>query len=924
MVKYGKKYREYQIEEWKDNYINYKLLKQKIKEIRRAIPDKKQTKLEKKILDINPILPDGKNNNFNYFESLYKLEYGNYLKEFVDLMNTEFHKFYIFFSNTEKQLYKEINTHLYTKENYSKFSKKDIRYELNSIGVSIYLAKCLNCFINDNLMAVKKILKKFDKKFSSYFGLITAKYVIGQLSASANDLDYLIQFKLIDEASVICENNAKILKELYDSDNVPETNVNENENESGKVEIQADFNQQYQEVLLCVKEIDEIVDFKMQYKEWFSFIKKGKKLVKNHPILLENDIYNPLMSYTNNRDSLVEKFLSTKEAFKQILDVQMSVSEYNETNMSLILIQKFFYNTLVTCMNPVIFSFIPIKNIIEKPTLQLSQIFISFAIEKLSFFCSLFFFRHAGNKIMLIISYTLCFFGSLFFIFCCGLAFTEGQDLPRFIYFALSRIFIGIGSNEIVGRKYIELYSPRFYLISISKKYTIVNFLGNACGPLFSFILFIIIPDKTFDKNYIYNIYNYMGWYGAVFSIFLLIISMIFFTLQYSEDFHMIRHESYIDASIAPSEEGSEKEKKKMIKKKKLKNKKNATKEKNRISTKKEKEPKKVENEEIKNDLNDNLLDDVININKLEEESNKNLEKDKKEKDVEEQASSSSTSVNACSNNIDSGMSSTILTTSQKKLINKIENKLDEFNTKSNFTNINLIPSNIETIIEYEQKSCGYIKRSLFIILIIFFLTGLLKENIVLTFSYHLKINEKLIFIRYEYVCLFLASIHSLEILSIYFVLPLDKINILFKKYIIIFMVSSIIFMIPISVQDLVNGSWVWIYFLCVLMIVISSSIIEILCSCFVSYLLPPESKFFYFDAEKLPIRIQVIGKIFGYLVCLFEMNSTESNINNPVLFGLTTVIYVFAIIYLLLSKEFRIKVISRMIKKKIYESMGI
>ena len=919
MVKYGKKYREYQIEEWKDNYINYKLLKQKIKEIKRKLPEKNPTKLEKKIMDINPMSLDGKGDNFNYFENLYKLENGNYLKEFVELMNKEFHKFYIFFSNTEKQLYKEINTHLYTKENYSKFSKKDIRYELNSIGVSIYLAKCLNCFVNDNLMAVKKILKKFDKKFSAYYGLITAKYVIGELSASANDLDYLIQFKLIDEASVVCENNAKILKKLYDSDDVPETNINSNEEENEKIEIEADFNQQYQEVFLCIKEIDLIVDFKMQYKEWFSFIKKGNKLMKNHPILLENDIYNPLMSYTNNRDSLVEKFLSTKEAFKQILDVQMSVSEYNETNMSLILIQKFFYNTLITCMNPVIFSFIPLENIIEKPTLQLYQIFIAFAIEKLSFFFSLFFFRHAGNRTMLLISYTLCFFGSLFFIFSCGLAFTESQDLARFIYFTLSRIFIGLGSNEIVGRKYIELYSPRFYLISISKKYTIVNFLGNACGPLFSFILFVIIPDKSLDKNYVFNVYNYMGWYGAVFSVFLLIISWIFFTLQYSDDFHMIRHESYIDASIVPTEENNKKEKKKS----KNKHKKNKIKEEGQKSYKKIKKEEKIEDENIKNDLNDNLLDDALNINEVEKESNKNIEKEKKENNIEEQVSSSK-SVNACSSNIDSGMNSTILTTSQKKLINKIDNKLDEFNTKSNFTNINLIPSNIDLVIKYERKSCGYIKKCLLIILIIFFIAGLLKENIVLSFSYHLKIKEEAISFGFEYVCLFLACIHSLEIVSIYFVLPLDRINILFKKYIIIFMFSSIIFMIPISVKDLAFENWVWIYFLCVLMIVISSSIIEILCSCFVSYLLPPESKFLFFDAEKLPIRVLVIGKICGCLFCLFDMDNTHGNINNPVLLGISSVVYLFAILYLIISKEFRIKVISRMIKKKIYESMGI
>ena len=120
--------------------------------------------------------------------------------------------------------------------------------------------------------------------------------------------------------------------------------------------------QQYKELLMCVREIDEIVDFKIQYKEWFSFIKKGNKLVKNNPTLLENDIFNPLLSSTNYKDSLIEKFLSTNKAFYEIEDVQVSVSDLNKRNMNLILMHKFFYNSLITCLIPTLF-FLQMKTI---------------------------------------------------------------------------------------------------------------------------------------------------------------------------------------------------------------------------------------------------------------------------------------------------------------------------------------------------------------------------------------------------------------------------------------------------------------------------------------------------------------------------------------------------------------------------------
>ena len=205
MVKYGKQYRKYQIEEWKSHYINYKALKQKIKQIKTKLPKEHQpSNVLFGVSNINPmpLIPDNSSSTEDQnLAPLFKSKYGKYLKEFIDLLNEQFHKFYVFFSNTEKQLYQEINTHLYTRENYHKFNRKQIKNELNSLGVSIYLAKCLNCFINDNLTAVKKILKKFDKNFMDYFGLIAPRYILSQISSSSNDLDYIIQFKIIDDTT---------------------------------------------------------------------------------------------------------------------------------------------------------------------------------------------------------------------------------------------------------------------------------------------------------------------------------------------------------------------------------------------------------------------------------------------------------------------------------------------------------------------------------------------------------------------------------------------------------------------------------------------------------------------------------------------------------------------------------------------------
>ena len=64
-------------------------------------------------------------------------------------------------------------------------------------------------------MALKKILKTFDKKYQRYFGIIGPKYILTQLTSQNSDLEYLLQFKLIDETTTICEHNLNFLLNLY-------------------------------------------------------------------------------------------------------------------------------------------------------------------------------------------------------------------------------------------------------------------------------------------------------------------------------------------------------------------------------------------------------------------------------------------------------------------------------------------------------------------------------------------------------------------------------------------------------------------------------------------------------------------------------------------------------------------------------------
>ena len=974
MVKFGKQYRELQIQEWTAHYIDYKALKQKIKYLKSKLPtlELSNTFIDISNLNSMPLEPDNNNTDGDqYLAPLFNLKNGNYLKEFIDLLNEQFHKFYIFFSNTEKQLYKKINMHLYSKDNYNKLSKKKIKIEINSLGICIYLAKCLNNFVNDNLTALKKILKKFDKNFKNYFGLITPKYILSQISSSINDLDYIIQFKIIDEASCICEENANILKDLYfklgDNDNIIiEDNKNEKTDEEEEEEINVDFMQLYTDLILCVKEMDEVIDFKTQYKEWISFVKKGNKLVKNNPSLLENDIFNPLLSSTNYKDSLIEKFLSTKEAFDQVEEAQnqITISNKNKLNMNLILLHRIYYNSLASSILPNIFIFV------KNGSLSLIHALIILFISIASTFSTYGFFQIPNTKYVLLISYSIFFCGGILHILCCDSFFNQYNNFFRFMMLSVSRIFIGVGNMDSVERGYIVLHSPKFYLIKISKIYTYINFIGYALGTLILCLLLLIPEIGNPNETIVYNQRNCIGWYAIFVSFILFFVNTLLFTKESSSKFEMMKDQNKIEISIKVDDDTESKSVKSNKKKINLFKKKDNRdlekiieksdmleglipddKEKDEINTdintsekliveepkeeKKESDNILINNEEIKEDnkKKENKEEKKEegeekkegerkeNEPKSEEKDHLNIEKKNNNKESNDdnviqgrKETTSQTGLSILSNNIDTGVnSSQILSIKQKKLINQIESKLDEFNEKSNFTNINLIPKNIDDLIMKERYNFGYLKINLLIIFSLLFFSNLIKENMLILFVIIAK-DE----ITPEYTGLILSGIFLFQLISFLFVLPLKKINIFMKRYIIIFLIVSIVFITP-SLYTPILKNTIIVLLLTTLGIVTLSNIITTLVSCYLSYLYPPRWNYFL---GRMPIYVISLGKAVGIILSLFSNISVD--VEFYIFYAFCVLFYGAIIAFLFIYKEFRIKIIARIIRKKAFEDKGI
>ena len=120
MVKYGKLFRELQIKEFKDKYINYKKLKQKIKKIEKLLPRTSQKLIKNRESNISNLkLRPTLSSDFDESESNPTTDqYGEQLKEFQKLLDEEFMRCYMYFKKIRKQLHSKINVHLYTQTNY--------------------------------------------------------------------------------------------------------------------------------------------------------------------------------------------------------------------------------------------------------------------------------------------------------------------------------------------------------------------------------------------------------------------------------------------------------------------------------------------------------------------------------------------------------------------------------------------------------------------------------------------------------------------------------------------------------------------------------------------------------------------------------------------------------------------------------------
>ena len=931
MVKYGKLFRELQINEFKGNYINYKMLKKKIKALQKRLPrttekfvgSRRSNVSDFKIRPTNSCSEIEDEECQNDYADQYSVE----LKEFKLLLDEEFQICYKFFKRIKKSLHNKLNRHLYTQTNYMQYDLEEIFTELNNLRNTTYLAKCLNVYIHDNMMAIKKILKKFDKKFSNYFGNIGPQFILKNLCKPNSEMEYLLQFKIIDEVSCICESNLSLLTECF-RDYCINRKVDNNQKE--------EYEQKRRQIIGYLKDIDELIYFKIQYKEWFYFLKNDNAIISNSK-LFTNLMFNPILFSAYYKDDLMNKFISRKDAIKEIEEIQVPLSLANKINISLIFIQTFFYNTLISGIYPLLFEFMAEPKTTSGSTGKDLEfipysLFIIASTYLFSYFSIMFdhYFGTTRIKGVYTFSYILFFIGSISYTLSFRKPENYGHMSDKLIkntivgYLVASRVLIGLGANPTMGKKYILNNTSQYFLPLISKIYFFISILGHSVGPLVGFFLYGIEDKKLTDILY-YSKYNCIGWYGVIMSIILLVLHLLLFTSPSSPKFSQL-NENYKLRSRSPiSRSGTFLEKD-------LED--TQDKEFYRLRKEKEKMKMKMEAEDEGELLGDNKMtymekpENFVRIEELDnftEEDLKSEGKNTQDINIEIMFRKSNTllinSDNSDINTSKKNKNDSDININPSLLLSdkSLEKIKDETQEEGSFVNINMIPRTIEDLIRKEVKSFGYLNKNLLIILIILFFDNLVKENFVgycsYFFYYSLITNGKFEnYINPKYLSCLISLSYFFEISSLPFILPFYKINRLMKKILIILMISSLLLMIPLSISYIPNNSLI-AYFIIISLVFGISSIIEVLSSCYLAYLTPPTWKFSSFNAGALPLYIMTFGKIIGCLICLTAF-SNRLLFNHHFVLLFSFIGYGISGIFILKSKNFRIKAIARIMRK--------
>lgn len=110
---------------------------------------------------------------------------------------------FVFYIDFERKIYIQVNKKLNKQSFHGKLTLREIYLELKKMREILQTLTYFILFMKVNLLAIKKMIYKFDSYLSDYLGDVTLIYLRSLLENPSSDLNYLIKMKIVIEVNVL-------------------------------------------------------------------------------------------------------------------------------------------------------------------------------------------------------------------------------------------------------------------------------------------------------------------------------------------------------------------------------------------------------------------------------------------------------------------------------------------------------------------------------------------------------------------------------------------------------------------------------------------------------------------------------------------------------------------------------------------------
>ena len=414
------------------------------------------------------------------------LSIGVYVDAFLNCLEDEVQKFNKFYSDMEKEIKQDF---LFLKKEMSSLTYLDHVHEVveftDHLENSVSRVYSVCQYVNMNITAVRKILKKFEKKFDTNHNPIALHYMKDNLGKKNSSLVYILQFKTIDEASALMERmtqslDKSIFKRFSTGRKYKEEFLNEPLllKEINLDELTgSDLHSNVSKVLK--NKIDKIKDKIERIDDANNSIRSGLEvwslIVKSNIRVVDDYFKRRGTVKISNQEQIKEMFI--KNINPELVEHEHDEDELNfqmKLNLFIALSHTFLYT-----MNCYVVQLTNGNYVAELGATKTYSGLIMGLTHFAAIFCTFMYssWTNTSYKNPLILSCILFILGNL--------TYSLADYYQSLVLLGFGRFLIGLASARVVNRRYIIEQIPENLIMHYSFLYVGLSCLGMASGILY-------------------------------------------------------------------------------------------------------------------------------------------------------------------------------------------------------------------------------------------------------------------------------------------------------------------------------------------------------------------------------------------------------------------------------------------------------